>query len=120
MKNKKLLFISVALIILITGLTIVSCGKKEAPQEEVVRPVRVLMLEDKASGGQFQYPGTIDAIETVDISFEVNGTLIELPIKRGTVVKKGQMIAKLDPRDFQNNLNSINRTFKISKIIWPW
>ena len=105
MKHFKTVFIS-GLIILISSAIFISCGKKKEAEEEVVRPVRVMVLENKMGGGHFQYPGTVDAIETVDISFEVDGTLVELPIKRGSVVTKGEMIAKLDPRDFQNNLNS--------------
>jgi RND family efflux transporter MFP subunit len=42
----------------------------------------------------------------VDIAFEVSGQLIERPINVGDVVTKGQMLAKLDPRDFANNVES--------------
>jgi RND family efflux transporter MFP subunit len=49
------------------------------------------------------YPGTVRANEEVDLAFEVPGRLIELPVKRGDWVKPGDLLAKLDQRDYEND-----------------
>jgi len=38
------------------------------------------------------------------MAFQVSGTLIKLPIKEGDQVKKGDLLAQVDPKDFQTNL----------------
>jgi multidrug efflux system membrane fusion protein len=38
------------------------------------------------------------------MAFQVSGTLIKLPIKEGVQVKEGDLLAQVDPKDFQTNL----------------
>jgi multidrug efflux system membrane fusion protein len=40
------------------------------------------------------------------LAFQVSGTLIELPVKEGQKVKKGTLVARLDPRDYETNLRN--------------
>jgi RND family efflux transporter MFP subunit len=40
----------------------------------------------------------------VDVAFRVPGTLLELPVKTDESVSKGQLLARLDPRDFETRL----------------
>jgi multidrug efflux system membrane fusion protein len=42
----------------------------------------------------------------VDLAFQVGGPLIELPVEEGQEVKKGQLLARIDPKDFQTNLRN--------------
>ena len=42
----------------------------------------------------------------MDLSFRVSGPLISLPVDVGSTVKKGDVIAAIDPRDFQAALDS--------------
>jgi multidrug efflux pump subunit AcrA (membrane-fusion protein) len=49
--------------------------------------------------------GTVKASDQVDLAFQVGGTLIDLPVEERQQVKKGDLIASLDIRDFISNLN---------------
>ena len=40
----------------------------------------------------------------VDLAFQVSGRLIELPIRKGQDVTQGELLGRLDPRDFENTL----------------
>jgi RND family efflux transporter MFP subunit len=40
----------------------------------------------------------------VDSAFRVSGTIVELPVKANQSVAKGQLLARLDPRDFETRL----------------
>jgi HlyD family secretion protein len=44
--------------------------------------------------------GTVDARE-VDLSFQVGGRILKLAVDEGDVVKAGQIVAELDPRDLE-------------------
>src|SRR5262245_34189279 len=55
------------------------------------------------SGGR-AFPGQAEANEEAELSFRVGGSLIELSANIGDTVKKGQVLANLDPTDFQVRL----------------
>ncbi|RRJ83486.1 efflux RND transporter periplasmic adaptor subunit [Aestuariirhabdus litorea] len=47
------------------------------------------------------FPGVIDANQKVELAFRVSGKLKSLPVREGEVVTEGQVIAQLDPADYQ-------------------
>jgi RND family efflux transporter MFP subunit len=53
-----------------------------------------------------EFPGRAKAKNEVDLSFRVSGPLVSLPVDVGSKVKKGDVIAAIDPRDFQAALES--------------
>lgn len=55
---------------------------------------------------QDTYPGRAKATQEVNIAFEVSGQLSERPVDDGSVVKAGDVLARLDPRDFENALEA--------------
>ena len=93
-----------------------SCNQQEQVKTEtpVIRPIKLMTVGESvsttsSSNNQSQIrklPGTVKATDHVDLAFQVAGTLIDLPVKEGQPVKKGDLVAKLDPRDFQSNLNN--------------
>ncbi|MEN6498027.1 MAG: efflux RND transporter periplasmic adaptor subunit [Thermoguttaceae bacterium] len=85
----------------------VSTGCRKAPSEpEAIRPVRAIKVGDlKAIAGR-EFPGRAKARDEVDLSFRVSGPLVALPVDVGSKVTKGDVIAALDPRDFQAALDS--------------
>ena len=92
-------------------LLVVACGEKkvEAPKE-VIRPVKTIAVEAGVGPAGLQLPGKVRASKRVDLAFkEVGGRLIELPIsgKEGTPVKKGDLLARIDPKDFKTDLRNI-------------
>jgi RND family efflux transporter MFP subunit len=78
------------------------CGAKEEPQESI-RPVLSVVVADSEFGGR-RFPGRAKATEEVEMAFEVSGQLVERPADVGDVVRAGEVLARLDPRDFQNDL----------------
>ncbi len=75
-------------------------GAKE-PEEAVVRPVRSLVVTDRVSLPELRFPGKVKAGESRDLSFEVPGRLLKIVADKGQRVKKGDVLAKLDARDFE-------------------
>jgi RND family efflux transporter MFP subunit len=86
---------------------VTACGKKEeAPAPAVVRPVKAMTLESQSQALARKFPGRVRAHRRADLSFKVSGRLKELPAEEGMQIKKGQLLARLDPQDLQAQLES--------------
>ena len=85
---------------------VVACAEEpvEAP-EEVARPVKIVMFGSEADGFVLEYSGTIAAAQRSDMGFEVPGRVIEYLVSSGEAVAEGQVLARLDPVDFQAELD---------------
>ena len=90
-----------ALALAFASAVLVSCGKEEA-KKEIVRPVKAMKFGDVSSLDKAKFIGKAKATEEINIAFEVSGRIVELNVDVGDVVKEGQVLAQLDPRDFQN------------------
>ena len=92
-------------VVLAACIFCIGCGS-DPVEEEIIRPVIAVQVGDLESLAGRNYPGRAAATEEVDLGFEVSGTLIERPVDKGDEVKKGQLLAKLDPSDFINDLKA--------------
>jgi RND family efflux transporter MFP subunit len=89
------------------ALAVMGIGCRPAASEpETIRPVRAMKVGDlKAILGR-DFPGRAKASHEVDLSFRVSGPLISMPVDVGSQVKKHDIVAVIDPRDFQTGLDS--------------
>ncbi|MEA5615108.1 efflux RND transporter periplasmic adaptor subunit [Nodularia spumigena] len=88
----------VALLLLTPALS--GCqDASEAP--DGVRPVRVMRVGDLSEFRGRQFPGRAEPVQFVDLSFRVSGTLQTLAARIGQSVQEGEIIARVDERDFQ-------------------
>ena len=88
-------------IVVISTLMLPACGKPPEPQIEVSRPVKMMTVGSAGASAKLEYPGVVDSIQQVELGFEVAGQIIELPITSGQDVMKGDLLARLDPRDYK-------------------
>jgi len=82
------------------------CGKEEVTEKKVVRPVMAMKVTDAVQFRQRQFPGTAKATQEIDLSFRVSGPLITLPVDIGDEVSEGDVIARIDPRDYEVNVRN--------------
>jgi len=82
------------------SLLLAGCAEEPPPRGEIVRPVKAMKIADYADFSSRSFPGKAKATQEVDLAFDVEGTLVERPVNIGDEVKAGQLVAKLDPRDF--------------------
>ena len=88
------------------GIISHGCGKKEEPApKEVVRPVKVYTVQGGGGDVPLTFSAKTRANRRVDLSFKVPGPLVELPVEEGQELKKGQLIARILPRDFKIRLD---------------
>ena len=113
----RILSISLAL------LALVACGDdRQAAPEPASRPVKVFVVEGSEVDAVRSFPGKVDASQRAELAFRVGGQLQELPVKEGDLVKKGQVLARLDPTDYkliledrQARFDNTERNFKRAK-----
>ena len=106
----KTLFVKTAGGIILTG-TICAIwlfpvtGKKASENPHPVRPIRSEVVRTAIKIPRLSYPGIVRANDSVDLAFEVSGRLVSIPVSSGQKVRKGDVLAVLDPRDFVQDLN---------------
>jgi len=94
-------------LVLGLGMTIFAgCGGEPEEEEPVVRPVRMLTVDAENAGGTLEYPGNVRAAQNSELAFEVPGKITEFTFKEGDFVDAGQVLARIDPRDYQARLDS--------------
>ena len=96
MKNLTYLLSIAVLLIFFTG-----CGSEEAPKKEIIRPVKAMMVGSAVDLAGQGFPATTKASQESEISFRVGGPLIRTNVIEGKLVKKGELIAEIDPRDYR-------------------
>ena len=96
---------AIPIIGLVLSISLTACSRPEPPPEPI-RPLRVMEVGAMEDLRNAQIPGRARSAEEVDLAFDVSGTLVERPVSLGTLVSEGDLIARLDPRDFQANLRA--------------
>ncbi|MBE9580818.1 MAG: efflux RND transporter periplasmic adaptor subunit [Proteobacteria bacterium] len=89
--------------VLVVLIALIGC-QEEIPVKEMVRPVQAIQVGDPSDFAKRSFPGRAKATREVDMSFRVAGPLVKRPVNVGDEVRKGQELARIDPRDFQVNL----------------
>lgn len=86
-------------------LLLTACSEEAPLPPPESRPVKTMLVGGAVGGGYRQFPGVVDAIQKADLSFRVQGKLNTILVKEGDMVKKDQLLASLDPTDYQIVLN---------------
>lgn len=93
---------------LISFVSFCLIGCRERPQEakQVIRPVKTMVVAGASSKFGRTFTASVRASDRVELAFQVPGKLIELPVKKGQNVEQGDLVGRLDPRDYKSNLQS--------------
>lgn len=89
------------------ALIVAGCTEEPPPAKEIIRPVRAMKVADASQLKGRKFPGRAKAVQEVELSFRVSGPLITLPVKVGDTVKKGDVVARIDPRDFMVQVRNV-------------
>ncbi len=89
-------------LILLSALT--ACQKEEKAASQAVRPVRTVTVELQEGGEKVSLTGEIQPRYQADLGFRVNGKILERPVDVGTQVKKDELLARLDPQQYKQDL----------------
>jgi multidrug efflux system membrane fusion protein len=91
----KLLLGGLALVLALAG-----CSKPVEKVEEV-RPVRAIKMTAASTDTVAEFSGEIRARYESRLGFRVGGKIVQRKVDVGAVVKKGDLLMRLDPQDLQ-------------------
>jgi RND family efflux transporter MFP subunit len=84
--------------------------KKEVPAVRVITlTLKSERLEDKIS-----LPAEVEPFEDLWVKAEVKGQVVSIPAKEGQLVKKGQLLVRLDDRDYRSRLARIEANYRLA------
>ncbi|MGE1003161.1 efflux RND transporter periplasmic adaptor subunit [Ralstonia pseudosolanacearum] len=80
------------------ALLLAGCGK-EQPKAPEVRPVRTMTVVSEQAAGTVEFSGDVRPRVESRLGFRVPGKIIARLVDVGATVRKGQVLARLDPTD---------------------
>ena len=106
--------IALTLAFSITLIFLTSCGNEEGGQvqEPAVRPVKLITLSGASNLQVAKYPAVLDAAQVSELSFQVGGMIADLAVIDSQQVQEGDVIARLDQRDFQSQAMAARAQFE--------
>ncbi len=105
-------------VLLLTIVMLTSCSEEKPPEQEVIRPVRYQVVSTSVGGTQTRnFSGTAKSGLESNLSFKVGGTISRINVKVGDQVKKGKLIATLDSKDYQLQVQQVEAQLEQGKAL---
>lgn len=96
-------------------MVLASCKKEEVVVvEPPPRPIKIYRLGGTGGAARPDYPGRIKSSKVVELAFEVAGRIVDWPVEEGQQVKKGQILSRLDPRDYQAEVEAARARLRLA------
>jgi RND family efflux transporter MFP subunit len=86
--------------LLASGLA-VACGEPAPAPPAVPQPVKIFSIGAGGGGETLEFPGEVSASQSAEPAFEVAGKIIEFPVDEAQELALGDVIARLDARDYE-------------------
>ena len=93
-------------------LLLCACGNNKSGQERTRATVKADTVRDYRGELSVVYPGKVKAASEVKLSFRVAGPIKNVFPEVGAFVKKGQLLARIDPRDYEIQLSATEAEYK--------
>ncbi|PKQ65467.1 hypothetical protein BZG02_00215 [Labilibaculum filiforme] len=115
MKMTKMMKIVMFTAILSVG--IFACKEKAEPTKEILQPVKVFKVgQDNGKASIKMFTGLVKESREVKLAFQISGPLVKLNVDEGKFVKKGELIAALNERDYLVRLEAAKAQFENAKL----
>ena len=91
---------TIALLLATAGL--MSCGSGEKNKtNDTVHSVEVITPMESSVDDSWQFTGTVKSNQEINLGFKTPGQIIAVYVKEGQHISKGQLLARLDAKDYQ-------------------
>lgn len=91
-----------------SSLLLISCkqGQNQAQQLGEPQEFPALTLQNQTALLSTEYPATLQGEQTVEIRSKIDGYIEAVYVKEGDLVKKGQLLFKIDDNSYQQEVNN--------------
>ena len=107
-KRKKIIIAAAIAILGITGIKLLSGGKDMVPVVDTVNPVR------KTIQNRLSVTGPVSGTDSVDVVSNLHAEILEIPVKEGDKVTKGQTLAVLDDSDVRKTADIAKNDYDLA------
>lgn len=87
--------------LLIAMFLLSACNRNNEKRTEIIKPVKYEKIAYLNNKETHKFSGIVKSEYETKLSFKVGGTLNSVKVKLGDKVKKGQLIAGIDPIDYE-------------------
>ncbi len=95
---------------------LVSCEDKAPPVvEEVTRPAKFFTVEAPGAHRLRSFPAEVTASDEAELAFRVSGELVECPARSGLQVQQGDLLARIDPTDYEAELQHATAQYELAR-----
>jgi membrane fusion protein, multidrug efflux system len=109
----KIGFAGIAIALLAVGIVVYArSDRDQAPEAATLQPVPVIATTVQQHDVPIMLTGlgTVTALNTATVRSQITGLLISVDFKEGQSVKKGDLLAQIDPRTYQAQLDQAEAT----------
>ena len=90
-------------------LSLVGCGQKQ--QAERLPLVSIDTVKAANACNILEFPARVQAAEEVHLAFKIPGTLQRIYAEDGAFVRQGELVAEMDPRDYELQLQAVEAEY---------
>jgi RND family efflux transporter MFP subunit len=106
-----LVFISVGAVFFLTT----GCGGKAENSVAKLRYVKVVQPENGVAGATTEFNGVVQEGQIAAVAFRVGGPVTAILAEEGDYVQKGDLLAAIDPRDYQVHVSVAQAQYQQAK-----
>jgi len=93
-----------AALLVAAAALLAACEEQQPEVMSNIRAIKTITVSERGSGQTRRFPGVVEAVDTSSISFEVAGNTREVNVSVGDRVAEGDVLATLDDKPFQLNV----------------
>lgn len=97
--------------ILITCTLLPGCSRTK-PAEDSIRMAKADTVRIYAYGETSTFPGKVRPASEADLSFRISGPISGIHVNEGSYVRKGEVLAEIDPRDYAVQLAATEAEYR--------
>lgn len=90
-------------MVLVAGIMALSAAKRREPST----PVRLETVRARDLTSTVTASGKIEATRKVNVSSDITGRIVSLPVREGDMVQQGQVVVRIDPTQYQAALERV-------------
>lgn len=100
------------LLLLMTFVFVAGGCRKQTVSTESFVTVKTDTVKNQNNEFELTYPGKTQALSDASLAFRIAGPIYRIPVEVGQFVRKGSVLAELDPRDYRLQLNATQAEYE--------
>ena len=96
---------------LMAALLLTACSNKKEEAKQLPY-VKITAAHGIGDNDMLTFPGKTKSVEDINVAFRVSGPIRKVYVKEGDYVRRGQIIAEMDPRDYRVQLSATQAEYE--------